>query len=137
MKKTKETGNKNVALKRVSWIIWGSLAVLVLLLASAFSRTWGTNRALRQQVDMLAPMLTASSEEQATLQVELTRVQSNAYVEQWSKEHAGMTQPDEVLIILITPTATITPLPSPTPLPTPTPTPKPFWKTWWESLASR
>ncbi len=120
--------------KRLSWIIWGLLAVLTFLLASAFSRAWLTNQALRKQVKILEPMLTAASYEQATLNAELTRVQSDVYVEQWARENAGMTQPGEVLVIPVVPSPNGTPspipLPSPTPLPTSTPTPMPFWKTW-------
>ncbi len=130
--------------RRLSWIIWGTLAVLIFLLASAFSRAWLTNQALRKQVQILEPMLTAANDEQATLNAELTRVQSDVYVEQWARENAGMTQPGEVLVIPVRPskdgplsmdgTPSLTPLPSPTPSPIPTPTPMSFWKTWLDIL---
>ena len=121
--------------KRLSWMLWGILAVLIFLLASAFSRAWLTNQALREQVQVLEPMLTAVSDEQATLRAQLTRVQSDTYTEQWAREHAGMTQPGEILVIPIEPSPTITPTPSPTPFPNPTPVP--FWKTWLDTLRGK
>ncbi len=141
MSKKSETQNSSETqpsrpsrIKTIRWMIWGILAVLVFLLASAFSRAWLTNQALRKQVQILEPMLTAVSDEQATLHAELTRVQSDTYVEQWARENAGMTQPGEILVIPVKPTPTLTLIPSPTPPPTPTPTPVPFWKTWLDLI---
>jgi cell division protein FtsB len=125
---------KNLNLKRLRWILWGLLTGLVLLLASAFSRAWRMNQTLEAEVATLAPMLTAVLEDQATLQARLEYVQSDAYVEEWSRVHAGMTQPGETLVVPIMPTATPTPNPTPTPVPTPTPTPAPFWQRWWRAL---
>jgi len=133
----KETNNQTPMIKRLSWIVWGLLAVLVFLLASAFIRAWATNQALQEDLEMLEPMLTTAAQDQATLYAELTRVQSDAYVEQWAREHAGMVLPHETLVIPVIPTATATPTPSPTPIPTPTPTPVPFWKTWWRSISRK
>lgn len=123
------------AIKRISWIIWGVLAVLTIVLASAFSRAWKMNQVLKAEVEALAPMLTAALEQQATLQARLDYVQSDEYIAEWSREHAGMTKPDETLVVPIEITPTPTPEPSPTPVPTPTPTPVPFWQRWWRTLA--
>lgn len=122
------------AIKRISWILWGGLAVLVLVLASAFSHAWTMNQALKGEVATLAPMLTAAWEEQATLQARLDYVQSDAYIAEWSRVHAGMTLPEETLVVPIAPTPTPTLVPTPTPIPTPTPTPQPFWQRWWRAL---
>lgn len=127
--------NEQAGMRRISWMVWGILVVLTLLLVSAFVRAWQVNQALEIKIATLAPMLTAEVETQATLQAELTRVQSEAYVEQWAQEHAKMVQGSEVLVIPITPTPTLTPTPRPTP--TPTPTPLPFWQQWWRSLTGK
>lgn len=125
-------------IRRIMWVSLGLLVVLVMLLASAFYQAWQTNQALEEKVDVLAPMLTAAVEEQVTLQAELEYVKSDEYVERWAREHAGMTQPGETLVIPIMPTATPTPLPTatlvPSPTATPTPTPAPFWQRWWQAL---
>jgi len=121
-------------LKRVSWVIWGIMVGLVLVLASAFLNAWQTNQVLREEVAVLVPMLTAAWEQQATLQAELEYVKSEEYVDEWSRIHAGMTQPEETLVVPIMPTPTPTPIPTPTLVPTPTPTPQPFWQRWWQLL---
>ena len=124
----------NPTIKRVSWIIWAGLAVLIVVLASAFARAWTMNQTLNDEIATLAPMLTAALEEQATLQARLDYVQSDAYIAEWSQVHAGMTLPEETLVVPIVPTSTPTPIPTSTPVPTPTPTPLPFWQKWWRSL---
>lgn len=129
-----KTEEPSPTIRRISWIIWGGLAVLVVLLASAFSRAWTTNQTLKAEIATLAPMLTAAWDEQATLQARLDYVQSDAYVAEWSQVHAGMTLPEETLVVPVMPTATPTPIPTSTPVPTPTPTPLPFWQKWWRAL---
>lgn len=121
-------------IKRFSWILWGGLAVLIIVLASAFSRAWTMNQTLNNEIATLAPMLTAALEKQATLQARLDYVQSDAYIAEWSQTHAGMTLPEETLVVPIVPTSTPTPIPTSTPVPTPTPTPLPFWQKWWRAL---
>ncbi len=127
---TKQTEKQTI--RRISWLIWGLLLGLVLLLGSAFSRTWKMHQLLSARVATLEPMLTASADEQVRLQATLEYVQQDTYVEGWARVHAGMTQPGETLVIPIVPTATPTPLP--TPIPSPTPTPGPFWQQWWQTL---
>ncbi len=121
-------------IKRISWVIWGVLAGLIIVLASAYTRAWKMNEVLQAEVATLAPMLTAVREEQAALQSQLDYVQSDAYVDEWSRVNAGMTKPGETLVVPVI----ITPTPSPTPIPTvppiPTPTPMPFWQQWWRAL---
>ncbi len=124
----------NAAIKRLSWVIWGILAVLIVLLTSAFARAWETNQTLQARVATLEPLLTAAAVEKATLQARLDYVQSDAYVDEWARVHAGMTQPGETLVVPIEPTATPTPRPTPFPTSTPTPTPLPFWQRWWRAL---
>ena len=124
-------------IKRISWIIWGSLALLSILLASAFSHAWSLHQTLEEKEALLEPLLTAQQEELTTLQAQLTYVQSAAYVEEWAQNEARMTRPDETLVILILPTPTPTLTPTPLPAPTPTPTPLPFWQRWWQSLTGR
>jgi hypothetical protein len=124
----------NSTIRRISWIIWAGLAVLIVLLASAFSRAWTMNQTLQSELATLAPMLTAAWEGQVTLQARLEYVQSDAYIAEWSQVHAGMTLPEETLVVPILPTATPTPIPTATPIPTPTPTPLPFWQRWWRTV---
>ncbi len=121
-------------------IMLGTLLALVLLLTlSAFQRAFSLNRTLQSERATLIPLLTAQSVEQATLRAELTRVQSDTYVEEWARKHGGMVQDGEVLVIPLPPTTTPAPPPtlSPTPHPTPTPTPAPFWMRWWRSLTGQ
>mgnify|MGYP006301355319 CR=1 FL=1 len=133
----KEQSRRRV-IKRIMWASLGLLVVLVMFLASAFYQAWQTNQALEEKVDVLAPMLTAAVEEQVTLRAELEYVKSDEYVERWAREHAGMTQPGETLVIPVMPTATPTPIPTATPVPSPTaiptPTPASFWQRWWQAL---
>ena len=124
----------NPTIKRISWIIWSGLAVLMLVLISAFARAWTTNQALQGEIATLELMLTAAYEEQATLQARLDYVQSDAYIAEWSQVHAGMALPEETLVIPVAPTSTPTPIPTPKLAPTPTPTPLPFWQKWWRAL---
>jgi hypothetical protein len=62
-----KTNDESPALKRISWVIWGVMAVLIVFLGSAFLRAWQMNRALQAKMDALEPMLTAVWEQQATL----------------------------------------------------------------------
>jgi len=131
---------ERLKLKRASRILWGALAALLVLLISAFSRTINTNQSLRQEIEMLHPVVTAALAEQATLTAELAYVQSDEYIEKWSRENAAMTKQDEVLVVPVktplvqapvqTPAATLS-------IPTPAPTKIPFWQLWWEALTKR
>lgn len=121
-------------------LVFGALLALVLLLAaSAFQRALTLQRTLQSERATLIPMLTAQAQEQATLVFELTRVQSDAYVEEWARKHGGMVQEGEVLVIPLPPTATPTPVPTPRPTlsPTPTPTAMPFWLRWWRTITGK
>ncbi len=128
-------------LRRVLIVLGVALAVVLLLAASAFQRAMRLNRTLQSERATLVPMLTAQAQEQATLAFELTRVQSDAYVEEWARRHGGMVQQGEVLVIPLPPTATPTPIPTPRPTllpsPTATPTPLPFWERWWRTLTGK
>jgi len=126
---------ENTILKRISWIIWGVLLGLLILLGSAFWGTWQMKVALQEQVSMMEPLLTTVWEQQATLQAQLIYVQSDTYVDEWAQVHAGMTQPGETLVIPIMPTPTMTPTPFPSPVPPPTPTPAPLLQRWWRVLS--
>lgn len=131
---------ERLRLKRASRLLWGLLAVLLIVLISAFSRAITTNQSLRQELDTLRPVVTAAVAEQATLNAELAYVQSDEYIEKWSREHAAMTKSNEVLVVTLktpvsqAPIQTVTPSPT---LPTPTPTPGPFWMYWWQILTGR
>jgi cell division protein FtsB len=120
--------------KRVSWAIWGLLAVLVVLLVSAFSKAWQTNRTLKAELDVMQPMATAAMAEKIALETQLTYVQSDEYVEGWSQTRAGMSRPGETLIISVE----VTPIPIPTPqmleMPTPEPTQVPLLPRLWQTL---
>ncbi|MBN1877290.1 MAG: hypothetical protein JXA33_23910 [Anaerolineae bacterium] len=126
--------NEHSTIKRVSWLIWGGLTLLVILLSSAFSAAWRMNRTLREKLATLEPRLEEALIQQATLQARLEWVESDAYVEAWAREEARMTLPGETLVIPILPTPTPTLPPTPTLTPTPTPTPAPFWQFWWDKL---
>ncbi len=131
---------ERLKLKRASRILWGALAALLVLLISAFSRTINTNQSLRQEIEMLHPVVTAALAEQATLTAELAYVQSDEYIEKWSRENAAMTKQNEVLVVPVktplvqapiqTPAATLS-------IPTPAPIKTPFWQLWWEALTKR
>ena len=104
------------------------------MLISAFVNAMTLNQALRDKVAVLEPMLAEQQAENATLQAQLEYVQSEAYVEAWAREHAGMTFPEETLVIPVAVTPTPTPTPVAPPPPTPTPTPLPFFERLWQSL---
>ena len=131
---------ERLRLKRASRLLWGLLAVLLIVLVSAFSRAIKTNQSLRQELDTLRPVVTAAVSEQATLNAELAYVQSDEYIEKWSREHAAMTKSNEVLVVTLKTPASQAPIqtstPSP-PFPTPTPTAMPFWMRWWQTLTDR
>ncbi len=121
-------------------IVLGAVLLLVLLLAaSAFQRAYTLQRTLQRERETIIPLLTAQAQEQATLIAELTRVQSDQYVIEWARQHGGMVQDGEVLVIPLVPTAPPTPIPTPHPTltPSPTPTPAPFWLRWWRSLGGK
>ncbi|MBN1246986.1 MAG: hypothetical protein JXC32_04970 [Anaerolineae bacterium] len=118
--------------RRVSWLIWGLLAVLVLVFASAFSKAWQTNQTLKAELEALRPMATESVAQKLALETRVTYVQSNEYVEAWSQTRAGMTRSGETLIIPVA--ATPTPTPQALVLPTPIPTAMPFLPGLWHSL---
>jgi cell division protein FtsB len=124
--------------QRASWLLWGLLAGLLMVLASAFAKTWQTGQALKAELATLEPMVTAAMAEQATLEAELDYVQSDAYVEEWSLTEARMTRSGETLVIPViaspTPTPTATPTPEPSAAPTVAPTAAPFWARWWQAL---
>jgi ABC-type microcin C transport system permease subunit YejE len=127
----------NLKIKHISWVLWGLLTVLVVLLFAAFSRAWALQQALREKEAVLIPMLTAQANEYATLEAQLTYVQSDEYVGAWAQGDARMVHPEETLVIPLISTATPTPTPVPTSTPIPTPTPKPFWQRWWEQIKGR
>ncbi len=119
-------------IRRISWLVWGILAVLLVLLISAFAQALALNRTLRDKVAVLEPMLAEQELLNATLQAELEYVQSDTYVEAWAQERAGMTRPGEILVVPLA--ATLTPTPTPLPTPLPSPTPVFFWERWWQAL---
>ena len=128
---------ERLKLKRASRILWGVLAVLLVVLITAFSRALTTNQSLRQELDAMRPIMTAAYEEQNTLKAELAYVQSDEYIEKWSREHAAMTKPDEVLVIPVKEPAAPDIILTPTPLPettAPPATPVPFWQRWWHAV---
>ncbi len=126
-------------LRRLLIVLGSVLALVLLLTASAFQHALSLNRVLQSERATLFPLLTMQTQERATLVAELTRVQSDAYVEEWARKHGGMVQEGEVLVIPLPPTATPTPLPTPLPAvsPSPTPTPLPFWLRWWRALTGQ
>jgi len=98
---------KSLIAQRISWLIWGFLAALVILLVSAFSTAWRTNQALKAELATLQPIVAAAQAEQETLKERLDYVKSEQYVAEWSRMRAGMTHSGETLVISIavTPTA--------------------------------
>jgi len=118
--------------RRISWLLWGGLVALVVVMGSAFTSAWQTNTALRAELATLEPMVTVAQMEQNALASRLLYVQSDEYVEDWSRSRAKMALPGEVLVVsvAVTPTPTVRPLAVPTA--TPEPTPEPFWVGLWE-----
>jgi len=129
---TSETASQRPPLsRRATWLLWAGLVALVIVMGSAFSQAWQTNQALRAELATLEPVVTVAQMEQNTLQSRLTHVQSDEYVEDWSRSHAKMALPGEVLVVSVsvTPTPTVY-VPAPA-TPTATPTPEPFWAGLW------
>jgi hypothetical protein len=125
--------SKEILPQRFVWLIGVGVAVMALLLGSAFYGAWETNRGLRAELATLKPMVTAAMLEQHTLEAQLAYVQSDEYVESWSQTHARMARQGETLVILVQ--ATPTPTPQALSLePTPTPEPVPFWIEWLQIL---
>ncbi len=118
--------------RRFSWVIWGALAVLVLLFASAFSKAWQTNQVLDAELDALRPMATEAATQKLALETRVAYVQSDEYVEAWSQTRAGMTRSGETLVVPVD--ATPTPTPQAVVLPTAVPTAMPFLPRLWHSL---
>lgn len=104
-----ETDRQQILSQRAPWLIWTGLAVLVILLVTAFTRAWQTNQSLRNELAALGPMVTAVSLEQSTLEARLVYVQSDEYVERWSKTRAKMALPGETLLVTLHNTPTPTP----------------------------
>jgi len=129
---SKKTDQPNI--RRISWLVWGILAVLAIVLISAFAHALMLNVTLREKVATLEPLLEQQQNLNATLQAQLDYVQSDAYTEAWAQEQAGMARPGETLVVPLA--ATMTPTPTPLPELTPgiTPAPKPFWVQWWQAL---
>lgn len=119
-------------IRRISWLVWSVLAVLMLALVSAFSQAMTLNATLRKRVATLEPLLEEQRNRNGTLQAQLDYVQSDTYVEGWAQEQAGMTRPGETLIAPLS--ATMTPTATPLPTPAPVGTSVPFWVQWWQAL---
>jgi len=132
---TKETTTKQLITNhRFSWLLWGGLVALVILMVSAFSHAWQTNQALTAELATLEPMLTAAQMEQDALRAQMAYVQSDEYVEDWAKSHAKMALPGDVLIVSVpvTPSPTVRVPVAGTP--TPEPTAEPFWTALWHRI---
>jgi hypothetical protein len=130
----KETTKPQPFSRRISWLLWGGLAALVILMGSAFSQAWQTNQALKSELATLEPMVTAAQMEQDALREQMAYVQSDEYVEAWSKTYAKMALPGEVLVVsvLVSPTPTVhVPVAG---TPTPEPTAEPFWSALWHQI---
>ncbi len=120
--------------RRATWLIWAIAAGLLVLLASAFIRSWNTNRTLRAELAELQPMATAATEEQEALKTQMAYVQTDEYVEAWAQARAGMARSGETLVVSVAMTPTPTPVPLLVETPTPTPTAAPLWSQWWQAL---
>lgn len=126
--------SKQPTLRRISWLMWGILAVVIVLLISAFGQALTLNATLREKVATLEPLLAEQRRLNTTLEAQLEYVQSDAYVEAWAQEHAGMVRPGETLVVPLAATPTPTPPPLAVLTPVVTPTPEPFWVQWWQAL---
>jgi len=129
---TKKTDQPNI--RRISWLVWGILAVLAIVLISAFAHALMLNVTLREKVATLEPLLEQQQNLNATLQAQLDYVQSDAYTEAWAQEQAGMARPGETLVVPLAATMTPTPTPLPELTPDITSASKPFWVQWWQAL---
>lgn len=125
--------SKEILPQRYVWLIGIGVALMALLLGSAFYRAWDTYRGLLAELATLEPMVTAAIVEQQTLEAQLAYVLSDEYVESWSQMRARMARPGETLVILIQ--ATPTPIPDSVLVEsTPVREPVPFWARWWRTL---
>ncbi len=125
-------GKQLLESRQTLWVVWGAVAVLIILFGSAFARAWRTNRILREELNTLQPMIVAAVQEKEALETRLAYVQSDEYVEAWAQTRAGMTRPGETLVIGVA--ATPTPLPLSVEPPLPEPTPAPFWPRLWQMV---
>jgi cell division protein FtsB len=121
-------------IRRISWLVWGMMAVLMIMLISAFAHALTLNATLREKVATLEPLLEQQQNLNATLQAQLEYVQSDAYIEAWAQEQAGMARPGETLVVPLAATMTPTPTPLPELTPSIPPASKPFWVQWWQAL---
>jgi hypothetical protein len=123
--------------RRISWILWGVLIVLVVMLFAAFSRAWTLRQRLEEKEAQLIPLVTEQAYRHATLEAELTYVASDEYTHAWAREKAGQTQAGETLVRPFTAVPSVTPTPTVIPSPTPTPTPASFWQQLWETVTGQ
>ncbi|MBN1922041.1 MAG: septum formation initiator family protein [Anaerolineae bacterium] len=121
-------------IRRISWLVWGMMAVLMIILISAFAHALTLNITLREKVATLEPLLEQQQNLNATLQAQLEYVQSDAYIEAWAQEQAGMARPGETLVVPLAATMTPTPTPPPEITPNVSPQTQPFWVQWWQAL---
>ncbi|MDX9953719.1 MAG: septum formation initiator family protein [Anaerolineae bacterium] len=121
-------------IRRISWLVWGMMAVLMIMLISAFAHALTLNATLREKVATLEPLLEQQQDLNATLQAQLEYVQSDAYIEAWAQEQAGMARPGETLVVPLAATMTPTPTPLPELTPSTPPASQPFWVQWWQAL---
>lgn len=132
--KTETTTKQPLFSQRISWLLWGGLVALVILMGSAFSQAWQTNQALKAELATLVPMVTAAQMEQDALGAEMAYVQTDEYVEAWSKTHAKMALPGEVLVVSVSLTPTPAVVVPAVAAPTPEPTAESFWSALWHQI---
>jgi hypothetical protein len=120
--------------RRMTWLVWGVLAALVILMVSAFSKAWATNQVLKAEIAALEPVATAIMEEQLALEADLIYVKSDEYVEAWSQTQAGMVRSSETLVRPLAARRAPVPTPQVIEVPVPAPSPEPFWPSLWRSL---
>ena len=78
--------SKQPTLRRISWLMWGILAVVIVLLISAFGQALTLNATLREKVATLEPLLAEQRRLNTTLEAQLEYAQSDAYVEAWAQD---------------------------------------------------
>ena len=134
VKKKVETRSQALVSERMTWLVWGVLAVLVVLLVSAFSKAWSANQVLRSEIEALEPVADAAMAEQLALEEQLVYVKSDEYVEAWSQTQAGMTRSGETLVRPVVVRHAPAPTPQGIAVPVSPSPPESFWTTLWRAL---
>lgn len=94
-------------------IVFGSIIAISLLLAVNFSGRIAAGSRLTGELRVLQSTISALQMRSTALKVELSNVNSDAFVEQWARSREGrMVKPNEFLVVVVPGMTTPTPVPT-------------------------